>query len=44
MLDPSDRGGALKVRESPKLGVHITGLTTKEVSSETAVGRELKAG
>ena len=42
LLDPSATD--LRVRESPKLGVHITGLTKKEVNSGGAVMRVLNNG
>jgi kinesin family protein 5 len=42
LLDPSTT--ELKVRESPKMGVHITGLTKKHVQSSFAVGHVLNTG
>jgi hypothetical protein len=42
LLDPGTT--ELKVRESPKMGVHITGLTNKHVQSSFGVGNVLNMG
>lgn len=42
LLDPTQ--SELKIRESPKMGVHITGLTKKHVQSSFGVGNVLNMG
>jgi hypothetical protein len=42
LLDPTQ--SELKIRESPKMGVHITGLTKKHVQSSFGVGSVLNKG
>ena len=44
LLDPTANPDNLKVRESPKLGVHVTGLTKKQVASAAQVCRVLVTG
>jgi hypothetical protein len=44
LLEPSSSPDSLKIRESPQLGVHITGLTRKRVTSAASVARVLITG
>jgi hypothetical protein len=44
LLDPTASSDNLKVRESPKLGVHVTGLTKKQAASAAQVARVLVTG
>jgi len=44
LLEPSTPADSLKIRESPQLGVFITGLTKKVVATSASVCRVLITG